>query len=65
MLPTLVRSGGAKVILHGSEKATQNKKLAAAVVTTRSKRGKTIGGVRKRSSGKEESIHQVEEVIFS
>ena len=52
MLPTLLRTGGAKVISHGSAKATQNKKLAAAIAATRPKSGKIIGGVRKRSSGK-------------
>ena len=52
MLPSLLRTGGAKVIPHGSTKATKNKTLAAAVVATRRKGGKTIGGVRKRSSGK-------------
>ena len=65
MLPKILRTGGAKVIPHGSAKAKQNKELAAAVVATRSKSGKSIGGVRKRSSGKKENIQQVEELIFS
>ena len=52
MLPKILRTGGAKVIPHGSAKAKQNKELAAAVVATRPKSGKSIGGVRKRSSGK-------------
>ena len=52
MLPTLLRTGGARLYLMILQTLQKIKKMAAAIAATSPKSGKTIDGVRKRSSGK-------------